>query len=99
MSVLERFVFPGILCAAGIYTFRAEWTCLDKEVKELKGSMEKELVYLDWKPCLTARNTSNNGQLLSSRSVQEVRDDRWEEIENVRAIGPCCSHHTRHYTP
>ena len=44
MSVLERFVFRGILCAAGIYTCRAEWTCLDKEVKELKGSMEKELI-------------------------------------------------------
>ena len=43
MSVLKRFVYPGILCVAGIYYTQGRMDILDKEVKDFTGSIAKEL--------------------------------------------------------
>ena len=42
MSVLERFLYPGILCAAGIYYTRGRIDTLEIEMKAFKESVAED---------------------------------------------------------
>ena len=69
---------------------------MDTEMKDFKGSIAKERIGQT-----RTRNPIRPPEMpriVIRCSVQELRDDQWEEVEAVREIGPCCLHHTKHYT-
>ena len=91
MSVLEHFVYPGIICVAGIY-----YTGHRSEVLQGRQS-ERARIGQTRTPDPT--RPPGSPRMVVQYSVQKWRDGWCEEIETVRAIGPRCLHHTKHYTP
>ena len=83
MSVLERLVYPGVLCAVGIYYTHDRTDMLREELKEFQGSMATELTSMKGSMATELASVKKGLQGLLDR---QTRLEQWYTAQQKKCM-------------